>query len=225
MKLRPTVIAIGDTHFPWARQRTLDRIYSLIEAEKPYAVVQLGDLYDMYSWSRFARTQCIYTPKQEIELGRKYSERMWDLIRKISPKSKLFQLRGNHDERPYKSMLNSAPELEPFMAFSHLWTFDGVETVMDSRDTLELAGVTYMHGFKKHGEHALEIRGNCVVGHLHVGGTVFLRLGGETIFECNAGWTGNPDAVPLSYTALRKHGKTTQGVAKIDRHGPRFIAL
>lgn len=222
----PLTLAIGDVHAPWTVWRTLYKIIEYAEAKKPKHIVQLGDLYDMYSWTRFARTQNLYTPRQELKHGRRVAETLWAKLRKAAPRAKLWQLRGNHDVRPHKKVMGAAPECEDLiLGVDALWQFDNVETILDPRETLELGGVVYTHGFRKHGEHVLQTHRNTVVGHLHVGGTVYVRHGQKTLWELNAGFCGNPDAVPLSYTQLRKYGKTTQGFAAIDDAGPRFIHL
>lgn len=223
----PLTIAIGDTHFPWTVWRTLNAIIARAEATKPRNIVQLGDLYDMYSWSRWARTQNLYTPRQEMKHGRRMAEAFWASLRKAAPRAKLWQIRGNHDIRPHRLVAEKSPELEDFVkqGADGLWLFDGVETILDPRETLELNGVVYTHGFRKHGEHVLHTHKNTVCGHLHVGGVVYVRHGLKTLWEANAGLCGNPNSIPLSYTQLRRYSKTTQGWAEVDAHGPRFIHL
>lgn len=222
----PLIYCIGDTHFPWSSDRTIERIVDAIEAEKPDIIIQHGDVYDMYSWTRFPRTHCLLTPLQELKLGRKKAEMFWGRVKKASPRSKRYQLRGNHDMRPYKRIQERAPEFEPAMvAFDELFKFDGVETILDAREDLIIRDISFTHGFRKHGDHCMHTKRSTVVGHLHVGGVVYRRLGDEVIWELNCGWAGNPFAIPLSYTQLRRYNNSTQGFGRVDEAGPRFIHL
>ena len=49
------VICVPDMHLPWVDAGALSQIYLAIERENPNVVIQLGDLYDMYSHSKFPR--------------------------------------------------------------------------------------------------------------------------------------------------------------------------
>ncbi len=224
----PLVLALGDVHAPWTYWRTVEAFVARVAATKGRSnihVVQLGDLYDMYSWSRFPRTQSLYTPLGEIKEGRKVTERLWDKIRRANPKAKMWQLRGNHDVRPYKRVLESMSEIEPMLGMDELWRFDGVETVLDERETLIIGKVGYTHGFTAMGGHIRYTGMHTVCGHLHLGGVVYVRQGRETFWEANAGFCANPHAVPLGYAPLRRYEKTTQGFLEIDGVNPRFIHL
>jgi hypothetical protein len=221
-----TVLAIGDAHCPWMLFRSLDAICAAIKSIRPDIVLQLGDLYDFFSWTRFPRTHNLLTPVQEAKQGRKQAEHMWNRVRKAHPKAKRFQLRGNHDDRPYKRILEAAPEFEELLALDPYFKFDGVETQPSSRDELVIQGVCYMHGFRsKLGDHARHNRMSTVCGHSHKGGVVTMRLGKKTLWECNAGFIANPFSRPLSYGMQRKFNDQTQGFAVIDARGPRFVPL
>lgn len=89
----------------------------------------MGDLLDMYSHSKFPKSQNVYTPKDEEEAGIKKARELWAAIRKASPNSKCVGLLGNHDIRPLKRTLESAPQLEHWIEkyFKDLMQFDGVE--------------------------------------------------------------------------------------------------
>ncbi|MES3012649.1 MAG: metallophosphoesterase [Pseudomonadota bacterium] len=220
------VLAVGDAHCPWMLYRTLDGICAAARGLKPDIIIQLGDLYDFFSWTRFPRTYNLLTPIEEAKQGRKMAENMWARLAKAAPKAKLYQLRGNHDDRPYKRILEAAAEFEDLLKLDPLFQFDGVETQPSSRDELIIQGVCYMHGFRsKLGDHARHNRMSTVCGHSHKGGVVTMRLGKKTLFECNAGFLGNPNSRPLSYGAQRKFNDQTQGFAFIDSLGPRFVPL
>lgn len=220
----PDILIIGDVHAPFTIQKTLDRIVDSAASAPPKHIVQVGDLYDLYSFAKFPRSRNIYTPKDEIKLGREVAEKMWDRLKKAAPQAKCWQLRGNHDARPYKRVIEACPEIEDELRIDRIWRFDGVESMLSDRDELIINRIVFMHGFRKFGEHVVHNRLSTVCGHLHTGGVRYVRFGKATLFELNAGFCGNPNSTPLGYTPQKKVSTWTQGFARIDAQGPRFIA-
>src|SRR3954470_21332053 len=129
MPKQATVLCVGDTHFPFARRKSISAVIALAKLLKPNVIVQLGDLYDMYSYSRFARSYNLLTPAQEIKKGRQQASEFWREIRAASPKADCYGLIGNHDSRVLKKAMGLLPELEHFLdGISNFWQFDGVTT-------------------------------------------------------------------------------------------------
>lgn len=221
----PTLF-IPDTHFPFEHQPTLQQIYAFAAKHKPKVIVQLGDLYDAYSHAKFPRSHNIFTPKEEAQLSRKKAEAFWQALKQASPQSRCIQLVGNHDVRPLRRILEVYPEAEDWIAqaMSRMVTFDGVETVYDSREELHLPGnVTAHHGFlSRLGQHRDYTHSNVVCGHTHTGGVVYRQLKGQVLWELNAGLAGDPTAKGLSYTPIRTV-PWTLGWGWLDEYGPRFI--
>lgn len=221
-----TILAVGDLHFPWACQKSLAKVYAFARKTQPDIIVQMGDIYDMYSFGRFPRTHCLLTPREEVETGREQAERFWADIKEASPFSQCYQILGNHDERPIKKLIDKAPEFEPFFNGRELFKFDGVETQPNAREELVLQDIVFMHGFRsKIGDHMKNNFKNTVCGHLHRGGTVFHRIGFETLWELNAGFLADVGCIPMSYTQQRKFANYHKGIGWIDNYGPRFIPL
>lgn len=188
----------------------------------------MGDLYDFYSWGKWPRKRYVYTPEAEIGYGREMAEDFWKRVRSASRRSKCFQIRGNHDDRPYLRLAERMPELTGIVD-GHLdgfFEFTGVETVGESRDELVIGDTMFMHGFRsKLGDHARHNRMSTVVGHSHTGGCVFIRNGTETLYELNCGFVADPGSIPMSYSRQRQISTWTQGFGTIDQFGPRFIPL
>ena len=220
-------LVIPDVHFPFHSQRVLDEIYAWAHKEKPEIVIQIGDLYDMYCHSKFPRSQNVYNPKQEEDLGREGAEKMWLEIKKAVPNARCIQLRGNHEARAVKRTLESAQSLEHIVEkhVAGLMTFPGVESIHDSRQEVIIDGIEFIHGhysgIGKHRDYALM---NAVCGHVHVGGTSFKRFKGQTFWELNAGLAGDPESKALSYTSQRMT-HWTPGFGVIWPWGPQFISL
>ena len=222
----PFAVVIGDTHFPFHHPACLKWALDLIADLEPQHVVQVGDLYDRFSQSKFPRNHSAITPGEELTSGREAAEAFWQSVRARSPHSKCFQLYGNHDDRPLKRALEAAPELLEMVLPSvrGLHEFPGVTTMRDSKTELILDGVVFMHGYESRpGAHAAKNHASTVHGHTHHGGTWFRSDGRGTFWELDAGCVVDLDSPAFDYRVQRKLYGVTLGVGVIDRSGPRFI--
>lgn len=223
-------ICIGDTHFPFACRKTLKTIYRAIHKFKPYFVIQMGDLKDQFSAAKWPRSYSVITPEDEFKRARVMAETFWANIASASPGSKRYQLKGNHDDRAKKRILERLPDLEPLLRLDEIYRFDGVTTMADEREGLILEDILFMHGFRATlGDHAKHAHRSVVCGHSHLGGAVFMRDGDKTIFELNAGHCADTATKPLSYSRQRYIAKTTKGYGLLQIFGkniaPTFIPL
>ncbi len=225
---RRRVAAIGDCHFPWACKKTLLAVYKRLREFKPHIIIQLGDLYDLFSFTRFPRTHNLYTPRQELDLGQKDAALFWGSVAHACPRARRIQLWGNHDDRAVKCILSKAPEYEHIVA-QHMQTlmrFPGVETVQDSGLVYFIDDVGYHHGYLlRGGAHAESFKHNIVVGHTHRGGVWPVMTEASQLWELNAGYVGDRFAKPLSFAAQRTFSRYTLGLGEIDEAGPRFVPL
>lgn len=221
-----SVFAFGDIHAPWHHEPALNWALELLAKDKPEHVVQVGDLFDMFSFSRHPRNPNYITPGAELDAGRKVAEDFWKAVQSAAPKAKCYQLIGNHDDRPYKKALLQAPELVSLIgpAVKNLFAFPNVRIVNESNEELVIDGVVFMHGFRSRlGDHMSFNQRNTVCGHSHRGGTHFERQLGGVMWELNAGFLGNINAPVFRYRAQARIHKTTLGIGIIDERGPRFV--
>lgn len=231
MKNGSKILVIGDTHFPYVDQAYLNKIYREIQEHRPAVVVQIGDLYDQYCFSRYSKSSDFTSPEDELAAGRKGAEEMWNKIRKLVPKAKLFNLKGNHDLRISKRISEKLPELEGILApgLNDLYKFKGVYTVRDERTETMIDGVMFIHGYlSKLGDHAKKNLMSVVCGHSHVGGAVFFSHRGQTLFELNVGYVADKEALPLQY-GQQKMKNWTPGfglLSKVDGvWRPQFVSF
>ncbi len=225
---RLRTLVLGDIHFPWPSQRALRRVYEAIRKLRPDVIVQIGDLYDFYSFSKFPTDPGVVKPDQEIARAYRQAKAMWTKIRDIAPQAKLYQVLGNHDERPNKRVSESLPEMRCLTkpSIEALFTFEGVTTVHDSAEELFIGDVVFQHGHRSSlGDHAKHNQASTVVGHSHRGGVVFLRNRKGIYWELNAGWLGNEKAPVFKYGSQNKLRNWTVGYGVIDELGPRFVPL
>lgn len=215
------VLVISDTHFPYQNKRAMKKVLEIVKKEKPGMVVQIGDLLDQYTFSKYSRSQDFTTPQQEIKKGIKGATEMWSAIRKSVPKSKLVQVLGNHDLRLRKRIMEALPELESIVNMGQLYSYPGVRTLKSDRDYIEVDGVVYCHGWlSKSIDHAKYFSRPVVHGHRH-------RPAIETsgaLWSMDVGFLGDEKQLPFNYTMSKFTGwKVAIGI--VDNGQPRLIFL
>lgn len=221
----PTIAIISDIHWPFHCQRVIDKFYRFIEREQPEYVILNGDARDFYSHTKFPRSHNEFTPKEENQLGRKLNEDFWKQVKQVCKKSKYYQGLGNHCIRPMKRILEAYPEAETWMedALRKEFSFDGVSTIFDPRQELEISNIIIHHGFKSqlgaHRDHNLQ---NSISSHTHRPGVVYRTVRGNAIWELNTGYAGDPLSKGLSYTSTRTTD-WVQSFGFVHEDGPRVI--
>lgn len=213
------IVAVGDTHFPFHHKGATAWAVKLINELKPKMVIQMGDLLDQFSFSRYPKARKI-DPDEELKAGRKAAEAFWKLI-KCDEK---YQIMGNHDDRMVKAALKGSPELVGIVEekIEQLFKFPGVKTITDYE--FEYDGIMFQHGHRaKLGDHAKYNQCSTVVGHSHTGGVVSLRNRSGVYWELNTGFLGDIDTTAFTYLCQKKVNTTTLGLGIIDDLGPRFV--
>lgn len=226
-KKQAKVMVVGDTHFPFADEGAIAQVIAAIKREQPTHVVQIGDLYDQYSFSRFSRSFDIMTPKDEVAKARKQAEAFWRAVQSAAPKAKCHQLLGNHDVRVTKKILDKIPEFESLgsKVRDDLYTFKNVETLHDVRDWIEIDGVIYTHGwYSTLGQHMTYFGKSVVHGHTHRAGIAYQRRGAGFIFELDVGHLADETTVPLQYSAS-KLSRWFKTISIIEDGQPRLVII
>jgi predicted phosphodiesterase len=114
MKRMETAIILPDIHTPYHDDRAISVVVKYIKATKPDQIIQLGDMYDCYSLSRFDKDPArISSLQEEIDRG----ALIWQQLKEASPKSKLVMLEGNHERRLVKYLMKH-PELHGLKALN-----------------------------------------------------------------------------------------------------------
>lgn len=220
------ILVLGDIHFPYQHTKAVREALYAVKHEKPTHIVQIGDLYDQYSFSRFTRKN-ITSPEEEVKKGRESALTMWSTVNRFSPGSKKYQILGNHDIRLIKRVQERLPEAQDIIKRSvmELYNFKGVTTIEDDRSVLKIGNVAFHHGYLSQlGAHRDYFMSSTVVGHSHTGGVSYRQIHRETLWELNVGYLADQTSEPLRYNPT-KVSKWTLGFGLIDRQGPRFIPL
>lgn len=224
---KKTVIAIPDMHLPWVDWKKVDHIYDYIQDSKADVIIQLGDLFDQFSYSKFARTHDLMTPKEEIQEAKEGANNFWKTVHRLKPKAEKIQLMGNHDVRLLSRACERYPEIASFLSkmSDDLYKFPNVKTIPDARDGIIIEDVLYVHGFLTQlGSHMKHFGMNVVHGHTHRAGTIYINYMGKVLWEHDSGYVADKKAVPLSY-GPSKHTNSVTGFSEIGPLGPRFIVV
>jgi hypothetical protein len=214
-------------HFPWANQKALIELNYAAKFLEPSHIVQLGDILDCYSYSRFPNSLNITTPEKEIKVGREMAQKFWADMHRAAPDASLHQIPGNHEERPLKQIMRAAPALEiPIMEWmKKLLTFDGVQSIYNPQDELEINGTIFHHGWScTPGFHVRHFLQSTIHGHTHHANLTFLLAGLKLLFEMDCGMLADQFARPLLYRNSATC-KWTPGFGFWDALGPRFCPL
>ncbi len=217
-------LILGDIHFPYHNKKALKEALYAVKHEKPTHVVQIGDLYDQYGFSRFTRKN-LELPEEELRQARSLAKELWMGIRARA--AKCYQLLGNHDIRLIKRAQERLPEAQDLVKKSilELYRFKGVTTIEDDRSVLKIGNIAFHHGYlSKLGDHMRYLGQRTVVGHSHVGGVVFEQRDKEILWELNAGFLADETSEPLRYRPT-KTSKWTLGFGLITDGKPQFIPL
>jgi hypothetical protein len=138
---------IPDIHIPAHDKRAVDWAVQTLREHKPHGITLLGDVIDLEGVSRFSKTLArrASLPK-EIKLGREF----FTWINKQFPKSRIRLMLGNHEDRLWKYLLRSAPELAelPELQFRNLFGVPKRWEVYRYGEFVKEQGILLMHGKK-----------------------------------------------------------------------------
>lgn len=221
------IIAVPDTHFPFHCKSSLKAILKAIKEEQPNVVVQLGDLYDFFSFSRFPKQPDVIKPHEEIEHAYSDALEFWTNVKREVPRATLYQLLGNHCVRPHKLALERCPDLYPLIirSWKDLFQFKGVHTILNPRDDLELDGIVFEHGFyTQPGKHLRNNMKSTVIGHTHRPWIHYEKIRKALLFELNCGHAADVTHSALSYTP-KKFNPWVKGYGLIENGIPIFVFI
>lgn len=214
------VLVIGDMHLPFVNLNNFRKLTAIAKALNPELIIQIGDLYDFFSFSKYARSHNIIKPRVEIETGLTMANDMWRDFHKACPNAKLVQLLGNHCFRAQKRVMEKLPEFESLKTWQVLFQFPKVKTIFDPNVEYEFDDVLYTHGWgTKVGQHLTYYNQSVVVGHSHRPHTYY-KKNKNNMFELNVGWMGD-DTHPVFDYRHSKRSNWVQSYGVIDEQGPR----
>ncbi|MEU4726487.1 metallophosphoesterase [Nonomuraea dietziae] len=179
MGLTQRIVVISDTQMPYEDKRALRNVINFIGDYQPDRVVQIGDLMDYPTPSRWTRG----TKGEYEQLVIKHSD--YGKLNFFEPLRKIYGgpvdvTEGNHDERPRVYLESQAPALAEFsntFHFSKLLDFDGFGVNLIKPFTKVGPDTVLIHGHEIKGmsqiagttayNHAAKAGANVVMGHTH----------------------------------------------------------
>lgn len=216
------ILAIGDTHSPFAHPNTLDFLADLKRCIKPDLVVHIGDLGDQYGWSKHGR-QDPDSPGQGEECSQMVA---WNQkLYKAFPKVKACI--GNHDKRLAKAANRAGI---PSRLIRSLQDVYESPPGWEWAENYVLDGVAFAHGVGFGGadcaiKAARSFCQSCVIGHNHsVGGVRWLSSELTRIFGCSAGCLVDAEAVAMAY-AKESAAKPVLGSVAVLHGVPQFLPM
>jgi predicted phosphodiesterase len=221
------IVAIPDTHFPFVDHNKLNNALKEVRKFKPDVVVQLGDLYDLFAFSKYPRdhSSIRFTPEQECLEGRELALEMWKQLRAENRGARLIQIAdANHDMRVVKRLEERFPEAA-FIGKNWLQaqlTFPGVELL---RSHFIVDGIMFEHGNKKPGDHARFNQMSTITGHTHKARIEYFANRNGPFWEMNCGYLGDSASAVFSYKGHNKIDLTHTGIGLVENGQPRFYAL
>lgn len=154
------VVVVSDTQMPFEDSRALKNVIHFIGDYQPDEVIQIGDLMDYPTpsrWNKGTREEYQQLIREHSEYGKRHF---------LEPLRKVYDgpvgiVEGNHDERPRVYLDQYAPALAEFsdaLHFSRLLDFDGF-------------GVRHLRPFYKVGPDTVVIHGHEIKGMSQIAGT------------------------------------------------------
>lgn len=217
-----TVLFVPDSHAPWIDPRAQRAVLAWAKRNKPDRIIHLGDLYDGYLLSRFAKSPDLID-RRLMRKERAQGLALLGALRQLAPTTVLV---GNHEARVHTRLSES-----PYLA----WFFDGVPTVpvpdgVDVREHVRLGPVLAVHGFRSRsvaGTAALSLAGNSsvVTGHTHQLGLIWKD---PKTFAMECGHIAKPAAPCFGYEPRARLGigNWKQGFGWLDDEGqPHLEAI
>ncbi len=154
-----------DAHIPYLDPGAFQTALAFLRFYKPHIVVQLGDLVDFYSLSRFCKDPARLTDLQE-ELDE--ARLILGKIRDAAPEAVFYFLRGNHEMRLTKHLWTKAPEFSKLRSLQ----LDSLLGLKERKIEYVESGVMQLHGFIiKHGNLVRSRSGYTATGELEKSGT------------------------------------------------------
>lgn len=131
-----------------------DWVGKLIVDLKPDVVVNLGDMWDLPSFSSYDKGRAKFhgrSYRKDLDAGLEFDDRLWGPLKKAKKKRPLrVFLEGNHEER-MKRALDISPELDGVISFKDFQLDKNYDEVVEYQGNtpgiITIDGVSYAHYF------------------------------------------------------------------------------
>lgn len=215
------ILAIGDSHAPFAHAGALDFLSDLKRRVKPNVIVHIGDVGDQYGWSRHGRDPDSPGQAEEWVKCLAWCKKLYKLFPVVSV------CVGNHDERLVKAAIRAGLPSRVLRGLPEVY---GSPRGWAWRSGYVYDSVIYTHGEGFGGPDAATRAArafgrSCVIGHTHsVGGVRWVCSQYSKVFGCSTGCLVDPQSFGLAYS--RKYAaKPVLGSAVVIDGVPQFYPM
>jgi len=165
-------IIIPDLHYPIHDKKYLKTLFALTKDVNPDYLIYLGDCFDAYGISQFARRDGIdmeigvWQTHKEI-LG--FKEVIYDPLKAMCKKgTEIYWTGGNHDEQRTREAIEQFPDRKQLL---DLQTNFPDAKICQYNESIKIGKVFFTHGVYTNDAHAkkhtIAFEGNVVYGHTH----------------------------------------------------------
>lgn len=230
LKHGDVIISIPDLHFPFVSRNHflqaltyVTRLVKSLPTDISIHIVQLGDILDLYGFSKYAKEYSLNLMK-EIKIARESASNFWNAIPKQSNVFR-YQLVGNHDTRTVKYVSDKAPELKDFIPTpKELLVFPDVFSCEKEKDMIQFKTISNdkvlaMHGYLSKSEaHLTKFKCSVIHGHLHSASVIYKTFEEGLMFAMNCGYLGDCNSYALAYagTAHSKDWVESIGIVEVN---------
>lgn len=223
MNYPKSILVLPDIHLPWPDWEGLEMARKWKEKHKPDLVIQLGDLFDQKTWSRWPSDPDDLSPSQE-----------WDAavdcvkeIHRMFPKMDI--LRGNHDLRYMARAAESKLPKKMIKVVQEMFPYKGWNWHLDPRKKLIVDSprgkILFVHGDEDGGtplQKAVRVGMNVCQGHTHRMSIQASEVMGKFVWGFEVGHLMNTASKAADYAA-RSSNAHASGFGVIKHGCPYFI--
>lgn len=207
-------LVLGDIHLPWKADHIGKPLDAIISNLKPKRIVQLGDMLDCVSISRWSKDpEVSVSLKSEVSTAR-------DVIASLMDCAPAFHMcEGNHEYRLHKRLCDEPDLMSTHPTMRELLGVPERDWTPYMKHKV-IGKMTYTHDLGYSGVSALRqtmlaYGGNICFGHTHRAGTMYGgNTRGERHVAMNVGWLG--DATAMDYLPDAKKVDWQVAVGVVD---------
>ena len=217
---KDNVLTISDLHIPFENKYALEFVKDIYKKYNCNKVVALGDIFDIYSLSRYTKSPSSMNVVDEFEES-KQKIKEW-----VTAFPTMECIIGNHEARLNKKLSESGIPKEFVKSFNELF---GLPDTWKWYNEFTINDVTYLHGDRSGALSYISIckdmRKSIVCAHTHFSaGIQYLTNSDSTIFALNCGCMIDFNSYAFSYASSQAK-KPVLGTGVVLGNLPIFIPM
>lgn len=191
------VLVISDLHIPFEHPQALNFISHVQHDYCCDEIVSIGDMFDVYSLSKYIKTPDSYTATDEFKKSREKIQ-LWA---NEFPEMKC--VLGNHEERINKRLTEGGIPKEFIKTFNEIW---GLPSTWKWNYEFIINNIHYVHGNRdgmyNYVNIARDVRESVVCGHTHTSaGIHYMANYDKPIFAMGVGCLINQKTYAFNYSS------------------------